>query len=108
MDFHHGDDEEEKHCNEKKRYTRIRIKNVEYNQRPATAVYFDDQSKVVEIMGLEAKVMRQKSEAANMESYTSMMSHEFRTPLSTAIMLLGAVFKIVSDKNACRILNMVT
>ena len=43
-----------------------------------------------------------------MENYTAIMSHEFRTPLSTAIMLLGAVFKIVSDKNACRILNMVT
>ena len=51
----------------------------------------------MKIMGLEAKVMRKQSEADNMESYTSMMSHEFLTPLSTAIMLLGMLATVVRN-----------
>ena len=47
------------------------------------------------MLQLESKLVQQKNIAINLESYTSMMSHEFRTPLGTALMFLDMVLKIV-------------
>ena len=58
-------------------------------------------------MGLEAKVLIQKNEAENMENYTAMMSHEFRTPLATSVMLLDMVFKHVRDEAAIELLMLI-
>lgn len=75
------------------KYTRIRIEKIEYQEKKATAVYFEDFSKHVKIMRLEREVQKKQAEARNLESYTSMMSHEFRTPLATAIMFIKMILE---------------
>jgi signal transduction histidine kinase len=42
-----------------------------------------------------------------MENYTAIMSHEFRTPLATSVMLLDMVFKHVRDETAIELLLLV-
>lgn len=37
---------------------------------------------------LEAKILEEKNRNQSLESYTSTISHEFRTPLSTCLMFL--------------------
>ena len=66
----------------------------------ATAVYFEDMTKQVKMMRLESKVIQSKNEAQNLESYTSMMSHEFRTPLGTALMFINMVMEFVKHAEA--------
>ena len=46
-------------------------------------------------MRLERRVIQQKSEAQNLESYTAMISHEFRTPLATALMFIDIIIHII-------------
>ena len=58
---------------------------------PATAVYFEEVTKNVQMMRLESKVIQQRNKAQNLESYTSMMSHEFRTPIGTSIMFIEMI-----------------
>ena len=42
-----------------------------------------------------------------MENYTAIMSHEFRTPLATAVMLLDMAFKHVRSETAIELLMLV-
>ena len=74
---------------------------------PATAVYFEDVTQNVKMMHLESRLIQQKNEAINLESYTSMMSHEFRTPLGTAIMFIDLVLQMIQGAEAIKLINLV-
>ena len=41
---------------EKQRYSRIRVERIEYQQKAATAIYFEDMTKNVQIMQLESQI----------------------------------------------------
>ena len=56
-------------------------------------------------MRLERKVIQQKSEAQNLESYTAMISHEFRTPLATALMFIDIILGTMTDEFCIKYLN---
>jgi len=64
-------------------------------------------TKHVKMMRLESKMIQKKNEAINLESYTSMMSHEFRTPLGTALMFIEMVLSIHLDKKAIEIIMLI-
>ena len=49
-----------------------------------------------------------KSEARNLENFTSTISHEFRTPLATAISFVEMLFKMISDAAQMKYLNLVS
>ena len=42
--------------------------------------------------------IEEKNQSDNIESYTAMMSHEFRTPLSTVLMLLENILGMIQDE----------
>ena len=46
-------------------------------------------------MRLKSELLQQKSEARNLESYTSMMQHEFITPLSTSLLFLEMILTLI-------------
>ena len=74
---------------------------------PATAVYFEEVTKNVQMMRLESKVIQQRNIAQNLESYTSMMSHEFRTPLGTSIMFIEMILGMQTNAAAIRMIKLV-
>ena len=43
------------------------------------------------MMRLKSKIIQQKNIAQNLESYTSMISHEFRTPPGTVLMFIDMI-----------------
>ena len=88
-------------------FTRIRIEKIEFQEAPATAVYFEDVTKIVQMMRLESQLIAAKNHERNLESTSSMMSHEFRTPLGTALMFLDLVLTIIEQAEAIRLLNLV-
>ena len=59
----------------------------------------------MKVMRLERKVIQQKSEAQNLESYTAMISHEFRTPLATALMFIDIILGRTADEFVIKYLD---
>ena len=54
----------------------------------------------VESLQQESQILEQKNKNATLESYTSTISHEFRTPLATCLMFLeGLVSQTKSQAN---------
>ena len=45
------------------RFTRIRVEMIEYQQSPATIIYFDDMTKHVKVIDLNNQVLKQRQEA---------------------------------------------
>ena len=66
----------------------IRAKKIQYLEKPAIAIYFENMTQHVNELRLEAKILEEKNRNQSLESYTSTISHEFRTPLSTCLMFL--------------------
>ena len=69
----------------------IRAKKIDYLGESAIAIYFHNMTQHVNELRLEAKVLEEKNRSQSLESYTSTISHEFRTPLSTSLMFLGSI-----------------
>ena len=89
-------------------FTRIDVKPINYLTSNATAVYFEDMTQQVEQIRLESKILEEQNRRESMESYTSTISHEFRTPIATALMFLEMLMKDGSiSENAKRTLKIV-
>ena len=69
-------------------FTLIRAKTIEYLQKPAVAIYFQNMTKHVQKLLLESQILDERNRVQSQESFTSTISHEFRTPLSTSLMFL--------------------
>ena len=73
---------------EKDSHKLIKVKRVRYLGNPATAVYFQDMTAHMKQLELESEFLTKQNRVESLQSYTSTMSHEFRTPLSTCLMFL--------------------
>ena len=56
---------------------------------------------------MEKRILEEKNKNESLESYTSVMSHEFKTPISTSILLVEMMKKNCSDSRNLRFLNLV-
>ena len=62
----------------------------------------------VDAMKFQSEIIEERNRADTMESYTSTISHEFRTPLATSIMFLEQLLSIMlKDKASTRLINIV-
>ena len=52
------------------------------------------------MMRLKSKMIQQKNIAQNLESYTSMISHEFRTPLGTVLMFIDMILNEINEETS--------
>ena len=88
-------------------YTLIRAKKIDYLEQPAIAIYFQSMTKHLNQLRLESQVLEEKNRVQMLESYTSTISHEFRTPLSTSLMFLENLLRSLTDKQAVEIINLI-
>jgi len=78
-------------------FTQIRTRKINYLEKPAVAIYLKNITEHINQLRLESQILEQKNKNATLESYTSTISHEFRTPLATCLMFLeGLVGKTKS------------
>ena len=56
---------------------------------------------------LELEVIKQKNETQNLESYTGMMSHEFRTPLGTCLMFIDLLLQMQLGHEAGKLIELI-
>lgn len=61
----------------------------------------------VKCLRLESKVLEEKNRSNSLESYTSMISHEFRTPLATSMMFLKNLLKFAIEKPIYEMVSLV-
>ena len=90
-------DQEQSH---KFTFTQIRTRKINYLEKPAIAIYLQNITEHINHLRLESQILEQKNKNATLESYTSTISHEFRTPLATCLMFLeGLVSQTKSQAN---------
>lgn len=63
------------------------------------AVYFCCMTHHMDAMKYQSSVIEAKNRAETTESYVSTMSHEFRTPVSTALMFLENIYMMTTDES---------
>ena len=61
----------------------------------------------VEQLRLESQILEEKNLNATLESYTSTISHEFRTPLGTSLTFLEDLMKKNFDKQTMSVLQLI-
>ena len=92
----------------KNQFCSIHVKQVSYQGEECTAVYFCCMTHHVDAMKFQSEIIEERNRADTMESYTSTISHEFRTPLATSIMFLEQLLSIMlKDKASTRLINIV-
>ena len=69
-------------------FTMIRVMKITFLQRPATAIYFSKMTGQVQQMRLQTDFLKEKTTNESLQSYSSTVSHEFRTPIGTSLMFL--------------------
>ena len=57
------------------------------------AIYFQNVTQLVKKLRLEGKILEEKNRVNSLQSYTSTMSHEFRTPRGNSLMFLENILQ---------------
>lgn len=70
-----------------------------YQGEMCKAVYFCCMTHHMDAMKYQSGIIEAKNKAETTESYVSTISHEFRTPVSTAIMFLDNIYSLITDEN---------
>ena len=69
------------------------MKKITYLEEPALAIYFQNMTQLMTQVRLEGQVLKEKNRNESMQSYTSTISHEFRTPLGTSLIFLETLLQ---------------
>ena len=89
-------------------YTMVRVKKIDYLEIPAIAIYFYNMTQQVQQLRLESKLLEQTNRNESLQSYTSTISHEFRTPIGTALMLLEQMLQSSQiDIKGTKVINLI-
>lgn len=81
----------------KNQFCSIHVKKIMYEGEMCIAVYFCCMTHHVDAMRLQSVCIDEKNKADTMQSSVSVVSHEFRTPLSTSIMFLENCITLCND-----------
>lgn len=76
---------------QRSKYSQIRVKSVEFDEEDATAFYMYDFTHQFSAFELENKVQKARVLNESLTNTQITISHEFRTPLSSVLMLLDNV-----------------
>lgn len=93
--------------NYKKEYHLVRTKKINFRRKPAIAVFFQNMTEYVNQLRLESQILEEKNRNETQESYTSTMSHEFRTPLSTSLIFLEGILNSTKDPELIRVIALI-
>ena len=72
------------------KFTQVRVRSIEFFDKQATAVYFYDLTKVIDKLESEKRAIesQNRSHYSVMNYFETIISDEFRIPLSSILMLL--------------------
>lgn len=85
----------------------IRTKKITYLDTPSYAIYFQNMTQHVKQIRLESQIVEEKNRNQSLQSFTSTISHEFRTPLSTSLMFLEQILADVLNETARRMIMLI-
>ena len=85
----------------------IRVKKITYLGSPAFAIYFQNMTEHMNLIRLESEILEQKNKNESLESFTSTISHEFRTPLATTLMFIEQIMREKLAQSVLDVLNMI-
>ena len=78
-------------------FFRISVNSIEYLGESSIALYIEDVTEHERNKILSNELLKQRSEQRNMENFTSTISHEFRTPLATALTFIVLLLSLITD-----------
>lgn len=79
------------------KYYQISVKSIEFLQESATAVYFYDFTDSVKTLQLKEELLRMERQNKSLNLNQMTLSHEFRSPLNSCLMLLESLLKAVTS-----------
>ena len=88
-------------------FIKVRVEEIEYKQLPALAIFLDNSTSNVESMMLQMSVNQGKIRNEYLESYTSTISHEFRTPLCSCLLFLETILSMALLEKQRYIIQMI-
>ena len=83
------------------------MKSTDFLQQPATAVYFYDYTNQFKALQLGNKVLEQEQHNNMLQIRQMTLSHEFRTPLASILMVLENVLQSTLRDEARRFILLV-
>ena len=89
------------------RYIQIRTRKISYLNKANIAVYFQNVTGYVESLRLEKAILKEKIRNESLESFTSTISHEFKTPLSVSLMFLESILSELLSADQLETVRMV-
>lgn len=78
-------------------FSEIRIKEIEYQEVPALAIFLLDVTSSIETMKLHCSVVEEKNRSECLNDHESNFPHEFQTPLNSALMLIDTLLGMIAD-----------
>ena len=80
------------------KFYQIRVKSIEFLQKSGTAIYFYDISNHIKSLQLGGKIKVQKKKNKTLSLSQMTLSHEFRVPLSSILMILESLLESIFDE----------
>ena len=84
------------------KYVQIRVKSLEFIEQESISVYFYDVTHHIETMNQEKKIIEQENRQEYKKNDQIMISNEFRTPLSTILMLLDSFLSLTNTSGMAK------
>lgn len=88
-------------------YMMIKAKKIEYLDSPAIAIYLTIVTQHVNQIRLESQILEEKNRNESLESLTQTISHDYRAPLGTSLMLIEQLLNQQLSQNIIQILNLI-
>ena len=79
------------------KFYQIRVKSIEFVQKRATAIYFYDCTSQIMAMELNGKLISKEKRNPNLLLSQISLSYEFRSPLTSVLMLLDSMLAKMVD-----------
>ena len=79
------------------KFYQTRVKSIEFLQESSTAIYFYDVTNHIKSLQLGQKVILQEKQNKSLSLSQMTLSHEFRAPLSSILMILEGMLQLIVD-----------
>ena len=89
------------------KFYQVRVKSLEFLQKNAIAIYFYDFTATIQALKLNKMLLEKEKQNASLNLSQMTLSHEFRAPLSSTLMLLESLLLKCEDETHRQIIRMV-
>ena len=90
-----------------RKFYQVRVKNINFLGKSATAIYFYDFSNQIKTLQLSTELLVKEKQNQSLNLSQMTLSHEFRTPLSSTLMMLESLLRGIADEAQRHIVFMI-